>query len=254
VSLVTSIPMPQLEAILAHELAHIRRHDFIINLAQSLMETLFFYHPAIWWLSHRIRIEREHCCDDLVVKLFDNGVEYGRALLAIEQLRSQRTVLALDAKDGSLLGQIRRITGRQSQQLRYFPFAATAIALTVVYAVWIAGHKAEVQALMQANISSINPDSGSEPAPTIVQANLPTGVRMKLSGVTTPIIMAEKDLKAGFAAIAAPVPNAENPDTREGWKGDGLKLKNPPTPAASLTVRKGWEDGRQFAFEISRVT
>src|SRR5262245_38734854 len=53
----------QLEMILAHELAHIRRHDFLVNLLQAAVETLFFYHPAVWWISNRIRIEREHCCD-----------------------------------------------------------------------------------------------------------------------------------------------------------------------------------------------
>lgn len=141
VSLVTSIPLSQLEAILAHELAHIRRHDFIINLFQTLMETLFFYHPAIWWLSRRIRIEREHCCDDLVVKLFNNGVDYGRALLAIEQLQSQRTVLALGAADGSLLGRIRRISGSTSHQSRFIPWLATPIALSVVCGMWMAGQE-----------------------------------------------------------------------------------------------------------------
>src|SRR5207237_5100112 len=95
VSLVTGIPVSHLEAILAHELAHIRRHDFIINLLQTLIETLFFYHPAIWWLSHRIRIEREHCCDDLVVRVLDNRSEYSRALVAIEELRDRSSVLSL---------------------------------------------------------------------------------------------------------------------------------------------------------------
>ena len=114
VSLVTSIPMPQLEAILAHELTHIRRHDFLINLAQTLVETLFFYHPAVWWLSRQIRIEREHCCDDLVVKVFHNTIDYGRALLAIEQFQGQRTVMALGAADGSLLERIRRIVEQRS--------------------------------------------------------------------------------------------------------------------------------------------
>jgi beta-lactamase regulating signal transducer with metallopeptidase domain len=141
VSLVSSIPLPQLEAILAHELAHIRRHDFIINLAQTLMETLFFYHPAIWWLSRRIRVEREHCCDDLVVKLFNNGVDYGRALLAIEQLQSQRTVLSLGAADGSLLGRIRRISGATSPQSRFFPGLATAIVMSVICGMWTAGQE-----------------------------------------------------------------------------------------------------------------
>jgi beta-lactamase regulating signal transducer with metallopeptidase domain len=111
VSLVTSIPGSQLEMILLHELAHVRRHDFMINLLQVLIETLFFYHPAIWWLSRRIRTEREHCCDDLVVSLLGNGVEYGRALLAVEELRGRSAALALGAADGPLLTRVRRIVG-----------------------------------------------------------------------------------------------------------------------------------------------
>ena len=58
----------QLEALLAHELAHIRRHDYLVNVLQMLAETLFFYHPAVWWVSRRIRIERELCCDDIAVR------------------------------------------------------------------------------------------------------------------------------------------------------------------------------------------
>ena len=57
----------QVEAILAHEIAHVRRHDYLVNLMQTLAETLLFYHPAVWWLSGRIRDEREHCCDDVAV-------------------------------------------------------------------------------------------------------------------------------------------------------------------------------------------
>jgi beta-lactamase regulating signal transducer with metallopeptidase domain len=107
--LVTSIPTAQLDAILAHELAHVRRHDFAINLLQMLVETIFFYHPAVWWLSWRLRVEREHCCDDIVVRELGNRVEYGRALLAIEEQRGQNAILALGAADGSLLSRVRRI-------------------------------------------------------------------------------------------------------------------------------------------------
>jgi beta-lactamase regulating signal transducer with metallopeptidase domain len=116
VSLVTSIPPAQLEAILAHELAHVRRHDFVVNLLQTLVETLFFYHPAVWWLSQQIRIEREHCCDDFVVQRLGNRVEYSRALLAIDEMRGQSTVLALGANDGSLLSRVRRIVGINSDR------------------------------------------------------------------------------------------------------------------------------------------
>ena len=109
VALVTSMPAAQLEAILAHELAHVRRHDFLVNLLQTLVETVFFYHPAVWWLSRRIRVEREHCCDDLVVQVLGDRVEYGRALVAVEESRGPSPLLAVGVTDGSLLARVRRI-------------------------------------------------------------------------------------------------------------------------------------------------
>jgi beta-lactamase regulating signal transducer with metallopeptidase domain len=116
IGLLTNVPATQLEAILAHELAHIRRHDFVANLLQVVIETLFFYHPAVWWLSYRIRVEREHCCDDLVVGAMDNRVEYGRALIAIAELRGQSSTLSLAASDGSLLGRVRRLAGDPNER------------------------------------------------------------------------------------------------------------------------------------------
>ena len=84
--IVTGLPEGQLELVLAHELAHIRRHDYLVNLLQTLVETLFFYHPAVWWLSRQIRHERENCCDDVAISLSGSRADYGRALLAIEEL------------------------------------------------------------------------------------------------------------------------------------------------------------------------
>src|SRR5881396_918641 len=98
----------QLDALLAHELAHVRRHDYLVNLLQSVIETLLFYHPAVWWVSHRIRVEREHCCDDLAVAACGDARCYATALLAIEQLRAA-SALALAASGGSLLDRIRRL-------------------------------------------------------------------------------------------------------------------------------------------------
>ncbi|MBS0260382.1 MAG: M56 family metallopeptidase, partial [Planctomycetes bacterium] len=142
VSLVTSIPVSQLEAILAHELAHIRRHDYLVHLWQTLVETVYFYHPAIWWLSHRIRVEREHCCDDVVIDSLGNPVEYGRALVAVGELYTQRNLLALGAADGSLLGRVRRIVGlapdRASVSGSVLAGIATCTLLIVLacYSIW----------------------------------------------------------------------------------------------------------------------
>lgn len=99
----------QLEAILAHELAHVQRHDYLVNLLQAVVETLLFYHPAVWWVSSQVRQERESCCDDLAVAVCGDRLGYARALAALEGLRTPR--LALGADGGSLLRRIRRLAG-----------------------------------------------------------------------------------------------------------------------------------------------
>ncbi len=101
----------QLEAVIAHELAHVRRHDYLVNLLQTVVETLLFYHPAVWWLSHRIRIERENCCDDLAVQLCGDRVGYARALADLEELRGAGPTFAIAVTGGSLLSRVRRLLG-----------------------------------------------------------------------------------------------------------------------------------------------
>ena len=84
----------QLEAVLLHELAHIKRCDPFFNLLQTFCETLLFYHPAAWWLSRQARLEREHCCDDLVVAQTNDKLAYARALMRLETLKSPLTASA----------------------------------------------------------------------------------------------------------------------------------------------------------------
>ena len=80
IAAISQLSAAQVEAILAHELAHVRRHDYLVNLMQTIAETLLFYHPAVWWLSARIRDEREHCCDDVAVAVCGDPVGYAAAL------------------------------------------------------------------------------------------------------------------------------------------------------------------------------
>jgi uncharacterized protein YjbI with pentapeptide repeats/beta-lactamase regulating signal transducer with metallopeptidase domain len=115
-SALTGLSPQQLEALLAHELAHIRRYDYLVNLIQTTVETLLFYHPAVWWVSHQIRAERENCCDDLAVAAIGDRLTYARALAALEELRAAPTRLALAGSGGDLLARIRRILGLPSGQ------------------------------------------------------------------------------------------------------------------------------------------
>jgi HEAT repeat protein len=116
VSLITGLTPLQLDMLLVHELAHIRRHDYLINLVQTVFETLLFYHPAARWISDRAREERENCCDDVAVEMCGGDAgQYTTTLLVLEESRGQGFGLAAAATGGSLLRRAERlITGRNS--------------------------------------------------------------------------------------------------------------------------------------------
>ena len=139
VSALAGLSHVQVEAILAHELAHIRRHDYLVNLLQTLLETLLFYHPAVWWLSRRIRAEREHCCDDLAVSLCGDPVAYARALADLEELRGATGRLVLAASGGPLLQRVRRLllAGPASHDGRGPVWLAGATALLLVFGIGV---------------------------------------------------------------------------------------------------------------------
>src|SRR3954470_17385382 len=127
----------QLEAILAHELAHIRRHDYLVNLLQTVVETLLFYHPAVWWLSRRIRSERENCCDDLAVSLCGDPVTYARALADLESLRNPARRFVMAADGGSLVQRVRRLLGAPSHAGRAPGWLAGGASLVLMLGVGV---------------------------------------------------------------------------------------------------------------------
>jgi beta-lactamase regulating signal transducer with metallopeptidase domain len=133
-SALAGLTTQQLEAIIAHELAHIRRHDYLINLLQTVIETLLFYHPAVWWVSRRIRQEREHCCDDLAVAVCGDVFTYSRALLEMEHLRAAGPQLALAANGGLLMNRIQRLVGAQPKPANRFSglFAGVIALITLI--------------------------------------------------------------------------------------------------------------------------
>ncbi len=106
------LPAEHLEALLLHELAHIRRHDYLVNILQSVAESLLFYHPAVWWISGHIRAERELCCDDLAVSITGDALTYARALAQLASCCPAHLGVAIAANGGSLPERIARLLGR----------------------------------------------------------------------------------------------------------------------------------------------
>jgi len=106
----TGLTEAQIEAVIAHELAHIRRLDCFVNLFQIATETLLFYHPAVWWVSQRIRAERENCCDDEAIAICGDAVNYARALTLMEEWRTAPALMM--AANRSPLGErVMRLLG-----------------------------------------------------------------------------------------------------------------------------------------------
>ncbi len=132
VALANQLSTREAEAILLHELAHIRRHDYLVNMIQLFIETLLFYNPFVWLISAAIRTEREHCCDDIVVNATTERLPYAKVLATLETFRQQPVLpsLAATGSNNQLLNRIKRIMEMNNHNVNYGQLAA--VLLTVV--------------------------------------------------------------------------------------------------------------------------
>ncbi len=154
----TGLPAAQIEGLLVHELAHIRRHDYLLHILQSALEAVFFYHPAVWWISGHMRAERELCCDDIAVSITGDAVLYARALSAFDPaLWLQPAVMA--ANGGSLAGRIARLLGKPytARPASNLPGAA-AVLIVLSIGAWAVF--AQTTARPQFEAASIKSSSG----------------------------------------------------------------------------------------------
>jgi len=196
-SALTGLTAQQLELILAHELAHVRRHDYLVNLLQSAAETLLFYHPAVWWVSNRMRVEREHCCDDLAVSACGSAVRYARALVELEGLCSDAPAFAMAANGGSLFDRIVRLVGRAPEPSRAARgFAALAAAAALLLALGFGGVLLD------------------RPTPTIVDVLASSQSLEKTAPLTAPVAIAQADPKPQPAAAKAQPAAAAKPQAQ----------------------------------------
>ena len=136
-ALITGMPVGLLEALLAHELAHIKRHDYLVNLIQSAIEIVLFYHPSVWAISRRIRIEREQIADDLAVDMLGQPHQLAQALSQLDRFQFDTTQLAHAAHGGNLMSRIKRLLRPDVEPVSWkmaMPLAGLLAAGAVLYA------------------------------------------------------------------------------------------------------------------------
>jgi bla regulator protein BlaR1 len=141
VTVMSQLSTDQLEAILLHELAHIKRHDYLINILQTFIETIMFFNPVIWIISSSIRKERENCCDDLVLAHTNEPLHYAHALSLLEAGKQAQNNISLAAtgKHQHLFNRIKRIMEMKKQSLNYGRVMAAVIVAIVITgsAIWL---------------------------------------------------------------------------------------------------------------------
>lgn len=171
----TGLHLEHITALLAHELAHIRRHDYLASVLQSIAEAVLFYHPAVWWVSEQIRAERELCCDDLAVAASGDVLTYARALAELESQISPRLRPALAANGGSLVNRIRRLIEPTRPAANNLPGPGAAWAMSLL---WLAGigvatvHAAQAPAPRVADFHPVLRTPQSIPAPALARPAL----------------------------------------------------------------------------------
>jgi len=236
-----NLPAGQIECILIHELAHIRRHDYLVNLLQGFVEGLLFYHPAVWWASRMAREERENCCDDAVVELTGDARVYAATLAILEHRRAAALEAAVAATGGSLMKRIRRLlTSPQPAQPSATPaFAAGLLLVTfaAALAAWPAktpARRAIPDVALQARLlesQTIEPQSS--PLPSALQEHQTAGAAptfrqwLNLDGAY--IISNEE--RAAFLRLAEPFAQSAQtapPAQRKG--GDATAQQPIPKP------------------------
>jgi GWxTD domain-containing protein len=161
------LPVEQIEAILAHEVAHILRRDPLVNLLQSIVETVLFYHPAVWWLSHRIRAERENCCDDLAAACSPAPGIYASALLALEESRSPNEGFALSIRGSDLRARIARLlTPSHVTPRNSLPALLASVMVAALAA--ISAHTLTAQKAPQPAVVAPRPNPEAHPGPVVL--------------------------------------------------------------------------------------
>lgn len=237
VGALANLSAEQMEALLLHELAHIRRYDYLVNMLQSAVETLLFYHPAVWWVSGHMRAERELCCDDAAVAATGDALLYARALAELSTL-CRPVVMA--ANGGALAHRIGRLLGKPRPAPRTWPGTGSLAAalLPVIAAVAMFGQSGGKPKF---EVASIKPDPE--------QGN--TGLRLRPGGLTANGPLKVMMIRA-YGVQSFQIAGGPEWTNSERYAVDAKAAGNPGREQVSLMLQSLLED--RFQLKVHRET
>ncbi|MDQ6479899.1 M56 family metallopeptidase [Dyadobacter sp. LHD-138] len=193
--ILANLPANQIEAILLHELAHIKRRDYLVNLIQSFGENIFFFNPAVVWISALIREEREHCCDDIAISITKNDTSFVQALVSFQEYNLPETshAMAFPGKRNALLDRIKRIIYKNNKSLNAMEklFVTTSLIAAVLLT------------------AAFSPNEKPEPVSAI--ENKPIAEK----SMVEPAVWKENLLSETVARVKEPVVNLQEPTVRD---------------------------------------
>lgn len=193
--ILANLPANQIEAILLHELAHIKRRDYLVNLIQSFGENIFFFNPAVIWISALIREEREHCCDDIAISITKNDTSFVQALVSFQEYNLPETshAMAFPGKRNALLDRIKRIIYKNNKSLNAMEklFVTTSLIAAVLLT------------------AAFSPNE--KPEPVGVTKNMSIAKK----SMVEPAVWKENLLSETVAGVKEPTVNLQEPTVRD---------------------------------------
>ncbi|MGH8282355.1 MAG: TonB family protein [Gammaproteobacteria bacterium] len=246
-SVIAGLTPLQMELILTHELAHIRRQDYLWNLLQIAVETLLFYHPVVHWVSHQARLEREQCCDDMVVRLHGNAIDYARALTELEGLRQPRTALVLGANGGQVLDRVHRLLGQPATNaaMSWLPLLLAAGLLLAGSLMPVFRQKSPLQAVLAARYTLMGQPQQARPQPVQVPAATVVPARINAVAFMQPALQPVHTLPTLGESVSAPL--SALPVLATPTQTDVVASTAVPVHRTHAANRAGWRVVAQYA-------
>jgi bla regulator protein BlaR1 len=252
VGLLTALSMAQVEAILMHELAHIRRKDYLVNLLQGMVEIIFFFNPAVLWVSALIKAERENCCDDIALAQSSSKADYITALMTCQEYQQSTPAyaMAFPGRKNQLVERATRMISNRNNSLSLLEKTLLTVCLVISGLCFTAfAQKENIKKVAQAVVEAIKPIIGNSEisGDDIIAQQRAEGANNKVPPTKQPVTEKKIDTIIKVTAVAQKLPvklDTAYPNPYQKVNAARVMLQD------SLFIARGYNDAEHMAYDI----